>query len=94
MTSVHDCLAIFSVSALANDDMAVARACAAIDAFVAERSNEPEGLQCALRHLRSAFMDLRLDSSAASEILADLDRRVGAYHPKRPHMVEGCEPWI
>ncbi|MGA0532449.1 hypothetical protein [Hansschlegelia sp. KR7-227] len=86
-------MAIFSVSALANDDKAVARAGATIDAFVAERANAPEGLQRALRRLRSAFMELRLDSSAASAILADLDRRMDFRDPKCPQTNEGCEPW-
>jgi hypothetical protein len=77
MTSVPDCLAIFSVSALANDEVAVANATQAIDQFVAERSDHPSGALAALYELRAAFVDLRLDCSAGTAILADLNRRLG-----------------
>jgi hypothetical protein len=77
MTSVPDCLAIFSVSALANDEAAVANATQAIDRFVAERSNHPSGALAALYELRAAFIDLRLDCTAGTAILDELHKRIG-----------------
>jgi predicted dinucleotide-utilizing enzyme len=81
MTSIPDCLAIFSVSALANDENAVANAREATDRFVAARSNHPSGALAALYELRAAFMDLRLDCTAGIAILAILNERIGGFSP-------------
>lgn len=74
--SIQDCLATFSLSAMLNNEEAVMRARASLEAFVEPFDRAPLAATAALHELRDAFLAMKLDSHAAIEILADLDTRI------------------
>lgn len=76
MIMIPDCLAAFSVAAMMNSPDAVAKAKAAIDAYVATVPAEPARQLAALHELYAAYLELSLDSTAATEIKEDIESRI------------------